>query len=375
MNHDFSPIAEYMEKVLVAQKGVPGCDVIISREHEQLFRYTCGNADQNALYYLYSCTKPITAAAGMRLAEEGRLDLDRPVADYLPAFAGVYLEENGVRRPPSRPMTVRHLFTMSAGLNYNLRTPPMQMVLQEKGDAATLRQVMDAVPALPLDFDPGERFQYSLCHDVLAAVIEEAAGMRFSEYLQKILFDPLEMADSTFHPTPAQHARLAEQYVSDSTGKVSPTAKYNSFFLSPAFESGGAGLVSSTADYSKFADAMACGGRAYNGYRLLKPETVRMMHTEQLSALVCHPETFGCASGPGYGYGLGVRTRIDQNHGERTPLGEFGWDGAAGAYIMMDAGHGLSIAFTMHVLNWPACIGAGHGPIRELTYTILEDTL
>lgn len=376
----FLPIKHYIDNVICKEKQVPGCDMIVMQEHTQLFRYISGNAEMETgtpltdhhLYYMYSCTKPVTVSAGMRLWEEGKLNLDAPVSDYLPAFAYLHVKKSDASLSiAEHPLTVRHLFTMSGGFDYFALTDKVLSVIQNYGGHAATRQIVDAYAKKPLDFEPGTRFQYSLCHDILAAVIEEAAGMRFSEYLNQILFTPLEMCDSTFDDPPAVLARLAAQYQSDGNGTLTRTNDRNGFRLTDQYESGGAGLICSAKDYAVFADTMACEGRAANGYRYLKPETIALLHTEQLSSFAVDT-AFSCAAGPGYGYGLGVRTRINQNDGQRSPVGEFGWDGAAGSYVMCDPVHHLSIFFAMHVLNWPACIGGAHGVLRDMVYNILE---
>lgn len=381
MNYDFSPIAKYMEDVTCGKKNVPGCDILVKREHETLYRHICGYSDAEAktaladsqLYFMYSCTKPLTVTTGMRLVEEGKLDLDAPVGDYLPSFRDVFLLKDGVRVKPQHPPTVRNLFTMTAGLDYTLHTEFTDAVNKAAGGNATTRAIIDVLPLRPLCFEPGDHFQYSLCHDVLAAVAEEVAQTRFAEYMREIIFEPLGMADSTFDGgDKAVLDRVASQYRWDGERRaVVKTDKSNCHRITGKFESGGAGLISSTEDYSKFADTMACEGRAADGYRLLKPETVKLMRTEQLHSFIMN-NNFSCAAGPGYGYGLGVRTRIDQNEGQRSPIGEFGWDGAAGAYVMMDPVNHLSITFAMHVLNWPGCIGPDHAILRDMIYDIIE---
>ncbi len=377
--YDFSPIARYMEDVVLKKKHVPGCDIRIMRDHTELFRHTCGYADaekgiplsEDHLFYMYSCTKPITVSAGMRLYEEGKLQLDAPVSDYLPAYKQVFLEKDGNRIASQNALTVRHLFTMSGGFDYHAHIPAVDELIAQSNGHATTREIVDLFAGKPLCFEPGSRFQYSLCHDILAAVIEAAADMRFSDYLKTILFDPIDMEDSTFDDTPDVLARLAGQYASDSQGKVTPADNRNGFRLTDRYESGGAGLICSTADYAKFADTMACEGTAANGYRYLKSETVKLLRTEQLSSFAVDT-AFSCAAGPGYGYGLGVRTRTDNSLGQKSPIGEFGWDGAAGSYVMCDPVNHISIFFAMHVLNWPSCIGSDHAVMRDMMYDILK---
>ena len=128
---DFSRIAAYMEQTVCEKHGVPGCDILIYRDHELLYRHICGNSDreaqipltENHLYYMYSCTKVLTVSAAMRLWEEGKLDLDAPVSDYLPAYADVKQLVNGELTTPENTLIVRHLFTMSGGFDYTMRTP------------------------------------------------------------------------------------------------------------------------------------------------------------------------------------------------------------------------------------------------------------
>ena len=373
----FQSIAAYMEDVVCKKHNVPGCDILIYRDHELLYRHICGYSDreeqiplsENHMYYMYSCTKVLTVSAAMHLWEEGKLDLNAPVSDYLPAFAHVKQDIDGTLTAPPKPLLVRHLFTMSGGFDYNFRTDAVKAVIDADPHAAT-GAIVDAYAKKPLLFTPGARFQYSICHDILAAVIEIASGMRFSAYLKAVIFDPIGMHDSTFDDTPAVMARLAGQYASDSKGNVTRTGQGNTFRLTDNYESGGAGLICTASDYALFADTMACGGTAANRYRFLKPETIRLLHTDQLPTYTMDG-TFSCAAGPGYGYGLGVRTRLDQNEGQRSPIGEFGWDGAAGSYVMCDDTNHLSIFFAMHVLSWPSCIGSDHAVIRDMVYDAL----
>ena len=143
------------------------------------------------------------------------IGLDDPVSKYLPAFGRAFVMENGVPRPPHNTMTLRHLFTMSAGLDYNLQTAPIQAAAR-KADADTI-SVVNAIPESPLCFDPGDRFQYSLCHDVLAAVAEAATGKPFAEYMAQEVFAPLGMQRTSYTYTEKE---LAPQYLFDADARV-----------------------------------------------------------------------------------------------------------------------------------------------------------
>ena len=375
---DFSPVVDYVEQVLRAEKGVPGCDLIIKQNHETLLRYSSGVSDyagQNAvseqdIYQMYSCTKVMTCTAAMQLVERGIIGLDDPVEKYLPEFADCFLLAGGQKLRPEKTMTLRHLFTMSAGFDYDRATKPILETIAADPHATTL-DIVKALARSPLQFEPGTQFLYSMCHDVLAAVVEVASGLRFSDFLAENIWKPLGMTDTNFEITDSVMERMSAQYICYEKGKIRPYKNYRDFNLTDRYESGGAGLYSTVNDYSLFADALACGGVGATGNRILKPETIDLMRTEQLRNYAMNP-SFGCAAGPGYGYGLGVRTLVDKSGGVRSSLGEFGWDGAAGSYVMIDPAYNLSIFFAMHVISWPSLIGCGHAPIRDLTYEVLD---
>ncbi len=373
---NFSPVTNYIDNVLCKEKGVPGCDLKIMQGHKTLLRHSFGVSDYEGkkavspedIYKIYSCTKPITCAAALQLAEQGIINLDDAVSKYLPEYKDAFLIKEGKRISPKKVMTVRHLFTMSAGFNYDRAAKPIKDLLAEKPDAGTV-DVANALVRSPLQFEPGEKFLYSLCHDVLGAVVETASGMKFSDYLNKYIFEPLGMKETAFSVATEKLHRRAAQYSAEN-GVLVKAPSYASSIPSDRYESGGGGLYSTVDDYSLFADAMANGGVGASGKRILKPETIDLMRTEQLKTYLMDSR-FGCAAGPGYGYGLGVRTLIDKSGGQRSSIGEFGWDGAAGSYLMVDPKYNLSIFFAMQVLRWPAMFENCHVPIRDLTYEVL----
>ena len=371
---DFSCVEKRMHALL--DLGVPGCSISIRRDHEELYRYICGTRGRDTAepmtgeeyFYIFSCTKPITVTAAMQLIERGLLKLDAPVSDYIPDFANAMVNENGTLVPPKTPITVRHLFTMSAGMDYGLRDMLKKEGYTEGVNALTTRDVAEMLARRPLLFHPGERFQYSLCHDALGAVIEAAAGMRFGEYLKKNIFEPLGMTKTGFDrnvsPLAAQYECLEE------TGELVDIGTQHPYNDSPYYESGGGGLVSTLDDYALFADALACDGVGASGERILTRASIDAIRENQLGTFVKDP-TFSCATGPGYGYGLGVRTLIDKSQGQRSPLGEFGWDGANGAFLIVDPEHHLSFSFMQHIRNWPRLMGEFYAPIRDEVYDVL----
>ncbi len=361
--YDFSKIEKYLDTLL--SLGVPGCQVHVKKGHETLLRSRRGEGTFDSRYFLYSCSKVMTVTGVMRLIEQGKASLEDKVADYIPAFRDVFIEKEGKRCPPEREMTLRHLFTMTGGLDYDLQAPGIVEAAQ-KENAGTF-DIVSAFPKKALSFSPGDQFQYSLCHDVLGAVAERITGMTFGDYMQKEVFGPLGMKNTSFTPG----GEMAPQYGFDwDTREFRPHPLTCDYRLSPNYHSGGAGIVSTLDDMARFASALTMG-KGPDGYPLLKEESVLEMRKEQLSQVAANP-AFGCAMGPGYGYGLGVRTLVDKSEGQRSPIGEFGWDGAAGSFILCDKENGLSIVFTMHVLGWYGIRELFHAPLRDGLYDALN---
>ena len=375
---DFPKVTAYVDSLM--ELGVPSCDVIVFRDHDELYRHRAGYKDAaktiplqgNETYNLYSCTKLFTTCAAMQLIECGKLNLDDPVSDYLPAYAHLTVKDGNSARPAKRPMLVRHLMSMQCGLNYDASTPACKKVMEDTRGLATTRQLVDAKAQDPLEFEPGTNWLYSLGHDVLAAVIEVASGMRFSEYLQKNIFDPLGLPTIGFALKEQDHARQCDQYVYDPEKKAFDTIPREdlSYRFTPNYESGGAGLVCDVKDYITFADAIACGGKAKDGTRILSPEMIQLWRANQLC-----PEgrrSFDTWNRKGYSYGLGVRTRVDNSFGGRGSVGEFGWDGAACSYVAIDPHTHLSMFLAMHVRNFGYAYDVIHPTFRDLVYGALE---
>lgn len=378
---DFLGLKAYIDK-MHGEWGTPSCDVAVFYKGEAVYRYMVGHADadktrpvdRDTLYWMYSCSKPITVTAAMQLVEQGKLELDAPVARYLPEYADAFYLADGVPHKVGDTMRVRHLFTMSAGLNYNLIADGILWAQEEYGGNATTRELAAAFIRTPLDFAPGDRFQYSLCHDVLAAIVEVVSGQRYGDYLRENLFAPLGMENTGFFPTAAQRDRFADQYTVDAqSGAHTLQPRFTiPFRLSAQHESGGAGLFSCTDDYARFAIAMTNGGISPDGVRILRPETVDLIRTPQLSSVVSNDTFTGAfACGSGYDYGLGVRVLTDKSNGQRSSLGEFGWDSAGGSYVLMDPDAGVTVVYNQHVRGWSAAHHYMHVPLRDSVYEAL----
>lgn len=346
------------------QQGVPYMDILCYQGNEKIFEYTFGQEKRGCEYLpMYSCSKPITALAAMILVERGQLCLDDEVEKYLPEIRNAFLlNKDGERVATRNKMTIRHLLTMTAGFTYNLQTEPIREVIR-RNKSAKLRDFISAFVATPLSFEPGERFQYSLCHDVLAAVIEVASGKSFSRFVHEAIFTPLGMCNSFFDN---RDCRLAKMYIADNNGHIRLMDNNNPVLPTKNYESGGGGLISTIEDYSIFAQMLANGGVSSTGKRIVGENVLRIMASEQISQLNIKNQ-FTCIQGGDYGYGFGVRVRtVATDWG--LPQGEFGWDGAAGSYLMIDPINKVSIVIGMNVKNWPSIFQDKHLEIVKLIY-------
>lgn len=365
---DFTILKDFMDRL--TSQIIPGNTVSICIDNNEVFNYQSGYADvesqekmtNDKLFNIYSCTKPLTAVAALQLYEKGMFLLSDPLYEYIPEYKKMYLE-NG--KEASNPITIRHLFTMTSGLSYNTKTPAFEKARKlTEGKMDTLT-VIKCLAQDPLLFEPGEKWNYSLSHDVLAAVIEVISGKKFRDYVKENIFTPLGMNNSYFHNDDV-HDKMASQYIYRSSsnadlvqmqmenkntdGKLEKTEKSVSLIFGREYDSGGAGITTSLSDYSKFISALACGGIGQNKERILSPSTIELMKENQLTE--SQRKTMNWEQLSGYGYGLGVRTLISKaESGSTGPLREFGWGGAAGASVYVDTENKLSCFYAHHMLN------------------------
>lgn len=363
---NFSPLSAYLNEL---SETVPGYDCILRQGRETLFHQSHG-CRSDGLFWFYSATKLFTCTAACRLLERGLLGLEDPVSRYLPEYAHLQVrQEDGSLRPARTTLLIRHLFTMCGGLTYDIMSPQ----IQEARDRST-RGILRAAAEMPLAFDPGTSYLYSLCHDVLAGVVEVITGQRFSEYVRREIIEPLGMSpgDMTFHPGPEQLERLEPQYDWRGEGKpLLPASGENHFCFSDAYDSGGAGLCGTAEAYILLSEALACGGKGRDGYPLLQPRTLQLMRSPQLGEGPLAAFR-GLARFSSYSYGLGVRTRVDQLDGSPAPLGEFGWDGAAGAYTMICPEEGISFLYVQHIRMMGPVYDVIHPRLRDLVWQSLR---
>ncbi|MBP5270937.1 MAG: beta-lactamase family protein [Clostridia bacterium] len=374
---NFDKVSELLDRL--ADSTLRCCGLSVTLDGKPVYERYSGFSDEGKTrraapddrYWIYSATKVITCVAAMRLLEEGKISLDDPVSKYFPEYLDQKVADPKTKevRPAAGPMKVIHLFTMTGGLSYDLKTPEILLAAQMPG-ASTL-DIVGAVGKTPLLFDPGTRYKYSLCHDVLAGIVELVSGMPFGEYCEKNIFKPLGMEHTTFHPSESDMSRMADQYrfrLADGTSRS--VGKNNTFFITPDYESGGATCCSTVDDYSRLTAALSCGGKS-DGVRILKEETVEMMEVNRL----CDAALADFVTGRLYGYGWGLCGRVHINPEyslSRSAAGEFGWDGAAGAFALADRRNRVGYYFGTHMLGCTYLYHWVHPLLRNMIYEALD---
>lgn len=319
---------------------------------------------RDTIFRLYSMSKPITSAAVMMLLEEGKIDLLDPVSKYLPSFAGQCVMQNGIMTPVTRPVTIQNLLNMTSGLVYlgenNAAEVRTGALFEEiiaglnSSHPLTTMEIMDRLGQIPLAFQPGEKWQYGISADVLGAIVEVVSGMRFGEFLSKNIFEPLGMKDTAFYVPTDKQNRLAKVYDETADGLQETDTCHlgiqNRMEREPAYESGGAGLVSTIDDYAAFTQMLLHGG-SFHGVTLLSEKTVEFMTKAHLTPgqqyYVDQWESL-----PGFTYANLLRIMTDP--GAAISLGspgEYGWDGWLGTYMMNDPADKLTILIMQQKTN------------------------
>lgn len=351
-----------LQKVMeqaVEEKLIAGMNLLVEKDGQEVCYCQAGLADveqkkpfeRNTIFRLYSQTKPVTSAAAMILMERGLIDLQQPVSEFIPAFAHQKAPVDGKLKETLRPVFVKDLLNMTSGLSYPNDESDAgrhaDRVFKEacdrlySDDPMTTLELAEKLAKGPLAYMPGSAWQYGTSADVLGAVIEVASGMRFGEFLQKEIFEPLGMKDTAFWVPKEKRDRFAAAYetVTEADGTRSIVlydgdnlAIRNDMATAPAYEAGGAGLTSTVDDYMRFA-RMLQGEGMLDGVRILKPATVRFMTGGRLTDR--QQKAFESWIGlDGYSYANLMRVCQDPAQGDfLTSQGEYGWDGWLGAYF------------------------------------------
>lgn len=376
---------------------LPGYSIAVARGGHLAHVSTYGQRDVEAqlpttldtMYRLYSMTKPITSVALLMLVEEGKLQITDFVSDYIPSFAHTRVWRSGtvlkpITDPITEPMRIWHLLTHTAGLTYGFLYADVVDDIYRRagfemgvGQNQALAEICDQYAALPLVFQPGTSWNYSVATDVLGRVIEIASGMTLDEFFSKKILGPLGMHDTAFCASADKHDRLAALYgVNESTGGLKRLETIGNDAKSmPVYLSGGGGLVSTAFDYYLFLQMLANRG-VLGDARLLSPASIALMTMNHLpnNQDVC---TFGRAVGEeiyfdGLGFGLGVSVVIDQAKTRALcPNGTYGWGGMASTMFWVDPVEEVTAMFFTQLM--PSSTYPIRPYLRQLVYQAIAD--
>ena len=328
---------------LVEKNRLAGGVVLIARHGKVAYLKSFGLRNieskeamtNDTIFRIYSMTKAITSAGILQLVDDGKLGLDDPVSKYVPAFASVKVHNEDGGRKPKRPPTIRDLLRHTAGLTYGLfGNSPVDKAYKEAGvlnPLETAKVMSEKVGGLPLEYDPGTSWKYSVGIDVLGHVIEVVSGKTFGAFLQERIFEPLKMTDTSFFVVDEKRARFAELYESDGKGKLSLPKEplLMNFGQRAPFESGGGGLTSTILDYYKFLQAVADSTKADTEF--LSQKSALLMTTNQLPDAVDWIRFDRKREGVGFGLGFSVRVKMS-GWDPNGRIGEYGWGGAASTH-------------------------------------------
>ncbi len=347
---------------------------------------------EDAIFRIYSMTKPITSVAFLMLVEEARVALDDPVHRYIPGFEQLQVFSGGdlaggfAARPAGRPMKIIDLMRHTSGLTYGfLDRTPLDRAYAKLGVAefyteGGLAAMIAQLETLPLEFSPGEQWNYSVSTDVLGYLVEKIAGEKFSDFVRRKILLPLNMRDTDFYVPGEKRDRFAScYYVKGGKVLLYDDGQTSSFAQPPKLESGGGGLVGTAADYLRFCRMLLSGG-ALDGVRLLSPKTVRLMtmnHLPQgreMTEMMPVTTTFNEAGYAGVGFGLGVAVMADLAHAALPgTVGDFSWGGAAGTYFFCDPKEDLAVVFMTQVLAAPERVRLRRD-LRTLVYGAMRES-
>jgi CubicO group peptidase (beta-lactamase class C family) len=404
----FDRIEDHLKRRYIDAGRFPGTQLVVYRRGKLVHSAVQGFADlerkaamkDDTIFRIYSMTKPITSIAFMMLVEEGRVALDEPVHRYIPEWKNLGVFQAGIApafltRPPSRPMLIVDLLRHTSGLTYgfqqrsNVDAAYREMKIGEVEKAGTLQSMIEELAKIPLEFSPGEAWNYSVSTDVIGYLIGMISGKPFEQFLKERIFEPLEMKDTDFFVPAGKAHRFAACYSASPQGAMTFHASERkggltlqddpatSPFLSPpSFISGGGGLCSTAADYLTFCRALLNGGEL-SAVRLVGPKTLALMTSNHLPGGRTLPEMsrslFSEATYHGIGFGLGFSVTLDP---ALTLIpgsaGEYAWGGAATTSFWIDAAEELVAIFMTQVL--PSTAYPIRRELRTMIYAAITDS-
>jgi CubicO group peptidase (beta-lactamase class C family) len=397
---------EVMQRRYVDSGHLPGILTMIYRRGQLAHTGMAGHMDvernkpmrDDALFRIYSMSKPITAVALMMLAEEGMIGLDDEVAAHIPSWRNLGVYSTGLpsiiatsgpqflTTPPARPMKVVDLVTHTSGLTYgflnrtNVDAAYRRAKIADPSAEGGLDAMVDALSGIPLEFSPGTAWNYSVSIDVMGYLVQKLSGLSFGEFLRTRLFEPLGMRDTAFWCPEEKIGRFASCYLPKAGGglQVQDDAGASTYGKPPNLESGGGGLVSTAHDYLRFCRMMLNGG-TLDGVQILSPKTVALFSLNHLPnngevATMATPGAFSETSyaGVGFSIGCGVNVNVAKTRLPGT-LGEFFWGGAAATAFWIDPKEDLTVVFMTQVIGSPVRLTLRRD-LRTLVYSAMTES-
>lgn len=368
------------------EERIKGASLLVEHKGNLAFRNVYGSDKEDTIYKVFSMTKPITTVAAMMLYEGGEIDLYDPVETYLPGYRDMKVLTAKGLVDAKTPITVRELLNMTSGLVYpGTGSEPERIMeeirieLHEKAVLGANMSNLDIINALgkaPLLFHPGEGFRYGISADVVAGIVEAVTKMPYGDFLQKEIFEPLQMPDTDFYVEGDKIHRLAQVYSRvDAEGRLKEADEKTYEWMNmyapdkpPYIQSGGGGLYSSLEDYRHFVQMLTAGG-VYNGKRFLGRKTMEFLSSNQLNEQQRSWVDFNGFEG--YGYGNFMRVMMNPALGASNgSVGEYGWDGLAGTYFFVDPKEELMLVYMQQIEQ-----GADNSlrrKMRQIIYGALE---
>ena len=395
-------ITEHLERNYIEPRKIAGCQVAVARHGRLAYFRSFGQMDrergkpmaEDAIFRIYSMTKPITSVALMQLYERGYFQLNDPVSRFFPSWKDhkVWVTGRGAEmqtEPPARPVSMRDMLCHTGGLTYGaqleaLGVPgsghPVDAVYAEVGvnrqKGETLMEFMEKLAKVPLRYQPGERWMYSLSTDVCGALVEKISGQRFDKYLSEHIFGPLGMKDTSFVVAPEKLPRFCANYQrgADKSLKLIDDPATSTYLAEPSFFSGGGGLTGTTEDYLRFCE-MLRGGGELEGARILGPRTIAVMHRNHLKddkdLTQMAVGGFSETANEGVGFGLGFASVLDTVKSGSIAAGDYYWGGAASTIFWVDPTEDLVVVFMTQLM--PSGAFNFRGQLKSIIYASIVE--
>jgi len=393
-------ITDHIERNYISSQKIMGCQIAVARHGHLAYQKSFGSMDlernkpmvDDAIFRIYSMTKPITSIALMTLYEKGYFQLNDPISRYVPSWKNhrVWVSGEGedmVTEAPKRPVSFRDVLSHTGGFTYGGGLPgvgiqhPVDKIYRELkirsfDGADTMESFLDKLAKVPLVYQPGERWMYSLSTDICGALVEVISGKPFAQYLQDEIFGPLGMNDTSFFVAPDKVDRFCANYQRgpDKKLKLMDDPATSAFTKDPGFKSGGGGLTGTTADYMKFCEMLRRGGEL-DGHRVIGPRTLAMMHMNHLAGgkdlTQMAVGSFSETSNEGVGFGLGFASTMDEVSTGSLGAGDYYWGGAASTIFLVDPKEDLTMVFMTQLM--PSGTFNFRGQLKSLIYSAIVD--